>query len=176
VRRAASQPYPSAQVARLIEILVGFDQRVNSFFAVVGGGWQPCENVDEAIVLLDELGFPRTTSRRLKAVLRPNHRFSPAYRQQRCNEVVRGLIKRLRSGPIPAVSQRMDSRSGRLVDPIPVVRVANVVGRKAGRPDKLPGKMRLRNYPTRIIARKWHCQRADAIAMFSRYKARIEEI
>jgi hypothetical protein len=63
-----------------------------------------------------------------------------------------------------------------LTDPIPVVEVVRAVGRNAGRSDKLAEKMRRRNYPVEKRAGKYHCQRADAIAMFARFKQRIQEI
>ena len=63
-----------------------------------------------------------------------------------------------------------------LTDPIPVVRVVEVVGHKAGRSDKLTQKMKRRRYPVELKARKWYCQRADAIAMFPHHRERIEEI
>jgi len=83
-----------------------------------------------------------------------------------------------------AEQQRQTKRVGRrrkqerqgLNDPITVVSVVKVVGRKAGRSDKLADKMKRRNYPVEKIAGKWSCQRADAIAMFPHHKLRIEEI
>ncbi len=64
----------------------------------------------------------------------------------------------------------------RLTDPIPVVSVVNVVGHKAGRSDKLADKMKRLNYPVEKRAGKYHCQRADAVAMFPHHRQRIEEI
>lgn len=75
MRRAASQPYRRAQVARLIEILAGIEQGVDSFSTELvesppdltfDSGCKAFEGVDEACAMLDELGMP-TISRRLKA-------------------------------------------------------------------------------------------------------------
>lgn len=63
-----------------------------------------------------------------------------------------------------------------LDDPIPVVAITGVIGRKAGRSDKLAEKMGRKNYPVVQVARKWYCQRKDAIAMFPHHKQRIQEI
>ena len=177
MKSSRSQPYPRAQVARLIEVLAGFERRTNSVLAVLAGGAESFEGVEEALALLKVVGVPPIFSSRLKALFqRKNWRKSPAYLLQRRNEFVHELIERLRSGPTPAVSQRMDGRRGRLVDPIPVVGVVKAVGHNAGRSDKLADKMKRRNYPVVKMAGKWHCQRADAIAMFPRFKQRIEEI
>lgn len=97
---SSSQQDPRA--ARLIEILAGFEHRANSFWAVIGSGGDPFERVEEALILLKELGFPPNFSRELKALFQPNWRMSPAYRRERCNEFVRGLRARLRSLPSPA--------------------------------------------------------------------------
>jgi hypothetical protein len=70
-----------------------------------------------------------------------------------------------------------EERSGRsLADPISVVSIVKVIGRKAGRSDKLAERMKRRNYPVEKLAGKHHCQRADAIVMFPHHRQRIEEI
>jgi len=63
-----------------------------------------------------------------------------------------------------------------LTNPIPVVEIVRAVGHAAGRSDKLAEKMKRRNYLLVKSSCKWFCQREDAIAMFPRYKKRIEEI
>ena len=63
-----------------------------------------------------------------------------------------------------------------LEDPIKVVDVAGVVGKPAGRSDALARRMRNLNYKVVKAANRNYCQRADAIAIFSRCKKRIEGI
>lgn len=102
------------------------------------------------------------------------------------NEYVRAnvsiiLDKALKRLPKPedeleSGGRRGGLKNGCLKDPIPVVSVIRAVGHKAGRSDKLAEKMSRHNYPIEVRARKYYCQRADAIAMFPRKKQRIEEI
>lgn len=63
-----------------------------------------------------------------------------------------------------------------LEDPIPIVEIVEIVSRKAGRSDKLAERMRRRNYPVEKRGGKLHCRRADAIALYPRYRSAIEEI
>ncbi len=62
-----------------------------------------------------------------------------------------------------------------LKDPVPVVWVADQVGRKAGRRDKLGDKFKRRGFPVRLAARRLYCERADAIKMFPHYRKRLQE-
>ena len=75
MRGSRSQPYPRAQVARLIEILTDKRQRIGSFAsalaqrpcaATASDGWNVFDGWDEVLVLLEELGFPPTFYSRLK--------------------------------------------------------------------------------------------------------------
>ncbi|GFO81827.1 MAG: hypothetical protein A49_14540 [Methyloceanibacter sp.] len=95
--------------------------------------------------------------------------------------VLDALDRALRRLPASEAGDRRErgGESGRpttLLEPIPVVSVVKVVGREAGRSDKLADKMKRRNYPVEKRAGKYFCQRADAMAMFPNRRERIKEI
>jgi len=64
-----------------------------------------------------------------------------------------------------------------LTDPIPVVKIIDVLGRASGG-KHLAEKMQRRNYTLEKRANKWYCQRADALTMFpnAKHRERIQEI